>query len=100
MYVRAKFGSRSHSASRSAFREPGCDVKLKLKFDVVIEPDDDSFHAYCPGLKGLHVDGRTESEAVENALEAARLYVVSMLRHNEPLPDRKGRSLRQRLRRR
>ena len=59
---------------------------LTVKIAVAVEPDGDSFHAFCPGLKGLHVDGATEKEAVDNAVEAARLYVESMLRHNDPLP--------------
>jgi predicted RNase H-like HicB family nuclease len=59
---------------------------LTVRIAVVVEPDGNSFHAFCPGLKGLHVDGATEKEAVDRAVEAARLYVESMLRHNDPLP--------------
>jgi predicted RNase H-like HicB family nuclease len=59
---------------------------LKVKIAVEVERDGDLFYAYCPGLKGLHVDGATEEEAVHNAMEAASLYVDSMLRHNDPLP--------------
>ena len=59
---------------------------LTVNITVEVERDGDSFYAHCPGLKGLHVDGSTEEEAVDNAIEAARLYVDSMLRHNDPLP--------------
>jgi predicted RNase H-like HicB family nuclease len=59
---------------------------LKIKIAVEVERDGDSFYAHCPGLKGLHVDGATEEEAVHNAMEAASLYVDSMIRHNDPLP--------------
>ena len=74
----------------SQFRDSGCDVKLRkmlrIKITVHVEKDGDSFYAYCPGLKGLHVDGATEDEAVDNAIKAASLYVSSMIRHDDPLP--------------
>lgn len=74
----------------SQLRDSGCDVKLrkmlKIKITVQVEKDGDSFYAYCPGLEGLHVDGSTEDEAIDNAVEAASLYVSSMIRHNDPLP--------------
>lgn len=53
---------------------------------VVIEKDEDSFHAFCPGLKGLHVDGKSEQEALENATRAADCYIASLIRHGDPLP--------------
>jgi predicted RNase H-like HicB family nuclease len=71
-------------------RDSGCDVKLrkmlKIKVTVQVEKDGDAFYAYCPGLKGLHVDGATEDEAINNAVEAASLYVSSMIQHDDPLP--------------
>lgn len=74
----------------SQFRDLECDVKLrkmlKIKITVQVEKDGDSFYAYCPGLKGLHVDGATEDEAVDNAIKAASLYLSSMIRHDDPLP--------------
>jgi antitoxin HicB len=59
---------------------------LKVSIAVEVERDGDSFYAHCPGLKGLHVNGATEEEAVKNATIAARMYVDSILRHNDPLP--------------
>jgi predicted RNase H-like HicB family nuclease len=59
---------------------------LKVSITVEVDRDGDSFYAHCPGLKGLHVDGATEEEAVSNALEAASLYLDSILQHNDPLP--------------
>lgn len=61
-------------------------VRLALKFSVVIEPDEAGFHAYCPALKGLHVDGATESEAFNNAVAAAKVYLASLSAHGDPLP--------------
>ena len=59
---------------------------LNIRITVQVEKDGDSFYAYCPGLKGLHVDGATEEDAINNAVEAASLYISSMIRHNDPLP--------------
>lgn len=59
-------------------------IKVAIRF--VVEPDDGGFHAYCPELKGLHVCGATEEEAFETAKKAAELHILSILKHNEPLP--------------
>jgi predicted RNase H-like HicB family nuclease len=60
--------------------------KLRLQISVVIEPDGDSFHTYCPAFKGLHVDGADEKEAIRNAADAIGVYVNSLVSHGEPLP--------------
>ncbi|MEO6196787.1 MAG: type II toxin-antitoxin system HicB family antitoxin [Dehalococcoidia bacterium] len=61
-------------------------VTVGFRVDIVVEPDDGEFHAYCPALKGLHVDGGTEEEALRNASEAALAYLESLIKHNEPIP--------------
>ena len=82
--------SSTHTGRRQPQTDAGCDMKLrkmlKVSIAVEVERDGDSFYAHCPGLKGLHVDGATEEEAVQNVVEAASLYVDSILRHNDPLP--------------
>lgn len=60
--------------------------ELTLRIRFVVERDDGSFHAFCPDFPGLHVDGRTVGEALENAKQAAGLYLASLLKHNEPIP--------------
>jgi len=59
---------------------------LKIKVRIVVEADEGSFHAYCPELRGLHVDGATEGEALDNARVAVRLYVNSLIKHDDPIP--------------
>jgi predicted RNase H-like HicB family nuclease len=59
---------------------------IKVLVRIVVERDEDSFYAYCPELKGLHVGGDTEQEAVENARNAASAYLMSLIKHNDPLP--------------
>jgi len=59
---------------------------IKLRIRILVEPDDDGFHAYCPELKGVHVYGESEQEAVENAKTAADLYIRSLIKHDDPIP--------------
>lgn len=59
---------------------------LSLKVTLVVEPDDGGFHAYAPALKGLHVDGKTEEEAVENGKRAIMVYLNSLSYYDDPLP--------------
>lgn len=60
--------------------------ELRLRVTIIVEPDGDGFHAYAPGLKGLHTDGRTEAEALEHARDAVRAYLASLAKHDDPLP--------------
>lgn len=59
---------------------------IRIRIGIVIEPDDGGFYAYCPGLKGLHVGGSTEQEALKNAKDAALAYLQSLIKHNDPIP--------------
>jgi len=59
---------------------------IKVRLRIMVEPDDERFHAYCPELKGLHVDGATEEEALGNAKDAANAYLRSLIKHNDPIP--------------
>lgn len=63
------------------------DVKIiRLKVKILVEKDEDSYHAYCPELKGLHVGGESEKDALNNAVEAVQMYLESLVKHNEPIP--------------
>ncbi|MEW5980818.1 MAG: type II toxin-antitoxin system HicB family antitoxin [Acidobacteriota bacterium] len=64
--------------------QPDCQVKLAVA--VIVEPDGDEFHAFCPALKGLHVSGGSVPEALENAKEAVELYLMSLVKHGDPFP--------------
>lgn len=61
-------------------------VTLNLSIAIVLEPDEGGFHAYCPAFKGLHVDGKTEKETLENLREAIFVYLDSLALHGDPLP--------------
>ena len=65
----------------------GAKKYLSLKISVIVERDEDgSFYAHAPALKGLHVDGATEQEALHNATEAVQVYLESLSQHGDPLP--------------
>ena len=72
--------------SRHASPEPNDVRQIRLKITIVVERDDDSYHAYCPALKGLHVDGNSVDEAVRKAQQAATVYIDSLAAHGDPLP--------------
>jgi predicted RNase H-like HicB family nuclease len=59
---------------------------IEFRVEVVVEPDGDGFHAYCAALRGLHVGGKTEQEALQNAKDAATAYLYSLIKHGDPIP--------------
>jgi antitoxin HicB len=56
------------------------------QFTVVIEPDEDAFHAFVPSLAGCHTFGMTVDEARANILEAVGLHLECMLEDGETIP--------------
>ena len=56
------------------------------QFTVVIEPDEDAFHAYVPALPGCHTFGATVEEAQHNVAEAIALHIESMQEDGESIP--------------
>ncbi len=63
-------------------------VKEEIKFTVpiILEDDNNEFIAYCPVLKGLHSCGKTEEETIENIKNAITAYLISLIKHKEPIP--------------
>ena len=55
-------------------------------YTIVIEPDEGTFHAYVPALKGCHSIGDTAEEAKTNIKEAIQLYLESLIAHDEEIP--------------
>lgn len=53
------------------------------QFTVVIEPDEEAFHAYVPALSGCHTFGATIDEARANIAEAIELHIESMREDKE-----------------
>ena len=57
-----------------------------LNYTVVIEPDEDAFHAFVPVLKGCHSCGDTPEEVRENIREAIELYIETLRYLGEEIP--------------
>lgn len=57
-------------------------------FRVVVERDEDAWHAYAPELedKGAATWGATREEALSNLHEVLQLVVADMVATDDPLP--------------
>lgn len=58
-------------------------------FHVVVEPDGDAWHAYCPALvqQGGATWGETREEALANIREVVELVVADLIETGGRLPD-------------
>jgi predicted RNase H-like HicB family nuclease len=59
-------------------------------FTVIIEPDEEGFHAFVPALPGCHSFGGTLDEAQANIAEALELHVECMLEDGEDVPSERS----------
>jgi len=58
-----------------------------VRYRVLIEQDEDSIYvAEVPALPGCISQGKTRSEAIDNAKEAIAGYLESLQAHGEPVP--------------
>lgn len=58
-----------------------------MKYRVLIEEDEDGiFIAYAPELPGCISQGNTRDEAINNIKDAVLGYLISLKKHNEPVP--------------
>lgn len=49
-----------------------------MKFKVVLEPSEDGGYAvHIPALRGCHTQGETIEEALENAKDAIKTYLLT-----------------------
>ena len=61
-------------------------MAAEKEIELVFEPQDEGgFHAYAPDLPGLHTQGDSFEEAMENANEAVALYVEGLREDGESL---------------
>jgi len=59
---------------------------MNYDFTIVIEPDENGYHAFVPALQGCHSFGSTVDEAKENIAEAIELHVECMIEDGELVP--------------
>jgi predicted RNase H-like HicB family nuclease len=67
-------------------RSPEVIKELVITIEIELEEDEDRFYASVPALKGLHVDGASEEEALRAATGAVEAYITSLIKHGDPLP--------------
>ncbi len=60
----------------------------RYTFEVVVEPDEDAWYAYCPALaeRGGATWGSSRDEALANLDDVIRLVVASLIEHGESIP--------------
>jgi predicted RNase H-like HicB family nuclease len=58
-------------------------------FHVVVEPDEDRWHAYCPALEhlGAATWGTTREEALKHINEVVEMVVKESIEDGEPVPE-------------
>ena len=59
---------------------------IVIKVTVFIEQDNGVFYAHSPTMPGLHVEGETEQEVEKHVEDAVVAYLISLIKHNDPLP--------------
>lgn len=57
-----------------------------MKFRVLLEKEDDMYVAECTTLPGCISQGKTRLEAIKNIKDAMKGYLISLKKHNEPIP--------------
>ena len=65
-------------------------VQKSYTFKVVVEPDDDRWHAYCPALEkyGAVTWGNTKEEALNHIQEVVQMVVDELAEEGSPIPER------------
>lgn len=58
-------------------------------FRVIVEPDGDRWHAYCPALEtyGAATWGVTQAEALKHIQEVVQMVVEELQEDAVPIPD-------------
>ena len=58
-----------------------------MRFRIIIEQDENGiFISECPNFPGCVSQGKTRMEAVRNIKDAMKGYILSLKKHNEPIP--------------
>lgn len=59
-------------------------------FTILLEPNDpDGYLVTCPALPGLVTQGDTLDEAFAMAKDAIEGYLISLIKHGDPIPEDK-----------
>ncbi|CAN5784162.1 hypothetical protein BH20ACI4_BH20ACI4_24790 [soil metagenome] len=62
----------------------------EYSFTILLEPNEpDGYLVTCPALPGLVTEGDTLDEAYRMAKDAIEGYLISLIKHGEPIPEDK-----------
>ena len=61
-------------------------ISMKTSVTVVIEPDGEQFHAFCPALPGIHSNAPTAEEARDRTIPAIKRYLDFLDEQGGPHP--------------
>ena len=62
--------------------------KTTYTYSVVVEPDEDAWHAWCPALQGYGAAtwGTTRAEALRHIHEVVAIIVAELIEDGEAVP--------------
>ncbi len=62
----------------------------EYSFTVLVEPNEpDGYLVTCPALPGIVTEGDTLDEAFAMARDAIEGYLISLIKHGDPIPEDK-----------
>ncbi|MBX7060957.1 MAG: type II toxin-antitoxin system HicB family antitoxin [Pyrinomonadaceae bacterium] len=62
----------------------------EYSFTILVEANDpDGYLVTCPALPGLVTEGETLDEAFAMAKDAIEGYLISLVKHGDPIPEDK-----------
>ena len=67
----------------------------RYTYRVIVERDDDRYHAEIPALPGCYSWGYTCEEALTNIQEAAELWLETLAEDGEPIPEEDPQTLKE-----
>lgn len=61
---------------------------MTFNYTIIMEPEaEGGYHVFCPTLPGCHSFGDTIEEAKDNIKEAMEVYIESLKKSGEPVPQ-------------
>lgn len=61
-----------------------------LTYRTIIKKDGKYYHGFVPLLPGCHTNGKTIEKTRKNLREAITGYLISLKKHNQPIPYEQG----------
>jgi len=59
----------------------------EYNYTIILEREEEGYHASCPALPGCHTQGDSYEEVMENIKDAIKLYIESLKAYNDLIPE-------------